>query len=118
MEQALADYAQFIDWYKGEQMMNCSKCPVITFGGSYGGMLSAYLRMKYPEIVDASISSSAPILYFKGVNDPEGFYKISTLNYQRSQIANCTNLIRYSYELLTNYSKNQNLSQGIYEKFN
>lgn len=40
--------------------------PVITFGGSYGGMLAAWMRMKYPEMVEAAVVSGGPILYFKG----------------------------------------------------
>ena len=29
-------------------------------------MLAAWLRMKFPNVVDGTISSSGPILYFKG----------------------------------------------------
>jgi surfactin synthase thioesterase subunit len=36
-EQALADYAQFIDYIK-ESIPNAKKSPVIVFGGSYGGL--------------------------------------------------------------------------------
>ena len=45
MEQALADYASLIDHLKADR--NTEGSAVIGFGGSYGGMLAAWLRMKY-----------------------------------------------------------------------
>ena len=35
---------------------------VISFGGSYPGALSAWLRLKYPETIHAAVSTSGPIL--------------------------------------------------------
>ena len=36
---------------------------VLTVGGSYAGELAAWMRMKYPEVVDGALSSSAPLFY-------------------------------------------------------
>lgn len=52
IEQALADYAALISHIKGRYEAEAS--PVIAFGGSYGGMLAAWLRAKYPDAVQAS----------------------------------------------------------------
>lgn len=80
MEQALADYALLIRDLK--QAWNSESSAVIAFGGSYGGMLAAWLRMKYPSAVDGSIAASAPILAFHGLDnhfgDGEGFWQVVT----------------------------------------
>lgn len=49
-QQALADYVDLILNLTADQKEG-EKSAVIAFGGSYGGMLAAYFRMKYPHIV-------------------------------------------------------------------
>jgi len=58
-DQALADLAIFISWLIQEY--NTESSPVITFGGSYSGALTAWFRLKYPQITIASVASSAPV---------------------------------------------------------
>lgn len=47
--QALADYVDVINIVKKEFSATDSK--VIAFGGSYGGMLASWMRMKYPAVI-------------------------------------------------------------------
>jgi len=68
-DQALADYAVFIDYIKRQYKAADSK--VVTFGGSYSGSLSAWMRQKYPNLVDIAYASSAPV--FAKLDFPEYF---------------------------------------------
>jgi lysosomal Pro-X carboxypeptidase len=59
-EQALADYVALITDLKTK--LSAESAPVVVFGGSYGGMLATWFRLKYPYIATGAIASSAPIL--------------------------------------------------------
>ncbi|GLV36675.1 uncharacterized protein CBL_02490 [Carabus blaptoides fortunei] len=59
-EQALADVAGFIRHLKMSEGYQNSK--VVVVGGSYGANMAIWMRAKYPELVHAAWSSSAPVL--------------------------------------------------------
>ena len=84
-EQAIADYVQFIDWFKKDPGTLCQgRCQgvrVIGFGGSYGGMLAAWMRIKYPFAIDGAIAASAPIWQFVGMVAPTVYSSIITRDY-------------------------------------
>lgn len=60
-EQALADYAVLIQAVRAQYGAG-PESKVVTFGGSYSGSLSAWMRQKYPNVVHAALASSAPVL--------------------------------------------------------
>jgi len=49
-QEALADYASVVRRIRSE--WGGDKSAVIAFGGSYGGMLSSWMRIMYPHAVD------------------------------------------------------------------
>jgi lysosomal Pro-X carboxypeptidase len=93
-EQALADYAVLLTYIRQDAVsrlvakspqcagaLDPEDIPVISFGGSYGGMLTAWFRMKYPNIVDGAISASAPIAHFYGMTSnysSTGYWQVVT----------------------------------------
>ncbi|XP_068083135.1 lysosomal Pro-X carboxypeptidase isoform X2 [Anabrus simplex] len=99
-QQALADYADLIKYLTANQT-EYNKSPVIAFGGSYGGMLAAWFRMKYPHIVAGSIAASAPILQFTGLTPCEAFYRIVTSDFEAAS-SECSNSIRKSWKAINN----------------
>ena len=65
--QALADYASLVRHLKNN-VLDTPQGAVIAFGGSYGGMLAAWARMKYPATFHGAIAASAPIWGFPNDN--------------------------------------------------
>ncbi|CAJ0598098.1 unnamed protein product [Cylicocyclus nassatus] len=83
-EQALADFAALLFTLKtpnnGMPVSYPKSTTVIAFGGSYGGMLSAWFRIKYPHVVTGAWAASAPLLYFRGGNVDQGAFDAITTN--------------------------------------
>jgi lysosomal Pro-X carboxypeptidase len=96
-QQTLADYAVLIEQLKSD--LNAD-VPVIGFGGSYGGMLGTWFRMKYPHIIDGVIAGSAPVVNFLGdpdhAADPEAFNRVVTFDMSEAAgaAANCAPNLR------------------------
>ncbi|XP_047985262.1 lysosomal Pro-X carboxypeptidase [Leguminivora glycinivorella] len=108
--QALADYADLLDYLQDHQVV--PKYPVIAFGGSYGGMLSAYIRMKYPHMVTGSIAASAPIHMFPGMVPCEAFPRIVTSSFNLAG-ETCVQNIKASWATLRNFSTTANSSEWL-----
>ncbi len=69
-EQAIADYAVLIRQLRQNEGAEV----VVGFGGSYGGMLGSWMRMRYPDALDFMVAGSAPILSFEGCGYDPGTY--------------------------------------------
>lgn len=124
-EQALTDFAELISYIKSTTS-GAADSPVIAFGGSYGGMLSAWMRIKYPHIITGyilllnatgrwksiflffrAIAASAPILQFTGLTPCDAFNRVVTADYTSSS-TECAETIRKSWKAL-----NQVLENGV-----
>ncbi|XP_057506260.1 uncharacterized protein LOC130789503 isoform X2 [Actinidia eriantha] len=95
--QALADYATLIIDLK--KNLSAPDSPVVVFGGSYGGMLAAWFRLKYPHVAIGALASSSPILNFENITSPYSFNKIITQDF-RSESENCYKVIKGSWQLI------------------
>ncbi|KAG7480488.1 hypothetical protein MATL_G00056550 [Megalops atlanticus] len=108
VEQALADYALMITELKAQQ--GCQECPVIVFGGSYGGMLSVYMRLRYPNIVTGALAASAPILSTAGMGDPRQFFQDVTADFKQYSPL-CMDAVRGAFRQLEELAE-----RGDYER--
>ncbi|XP_065317723.1 dipeptidyl peptidase 2-like [Gordionus sp. m RMFG-2023] len=111
VDQALADFAELIRYIFIKFKLN-PKIPVITFGGSYGGILSTYMRLKYPNLVEGSISSSAPLMSVAGLVPRNFFFKRVTEIYLGTN-RDCVHKIRNGFADI-----DKNLCDGLHSARN
>ncbi|TYH61168.1 hypothetical protein ES332_D07G032200v1 [Gossypium tomentosum] len=93
-QQALADFAVLITSLK--QNLSSEASPVVVFGGSYGGMLAAWFRLKYPHIAIGALASSAPILQFDKLIPWSSFYDAVSQDFKDVSL-NCYQVIKGSW---------------------
>jgi len=97
----MMDYVNLVKFIREEYNAEDRAC--IVFGGSYGGMLAAWLRMKYPHTFQGALSASAPILYFRDAPtaDTFGYSMIITEDF-RQELTTSPDLIRETFTALVN----------------
>ena len=69
VENILADYIRLVKALKQDLGEQAEKCPVIAFGGSFGGTLTTFIRAAYPDVITGGLAASAPVGYY----DVEGW---------------------------------------------
>ncbi|KAL5707218.1 lysosomal Pro-Xaa carboxypeptidase [Ranunculus cassubicifolius] len=114
-EQALADFAVLITDLK--RNLSAESSPVVLFGGSYGGMLAAWMRLKYPHISIGALASSAPILQFEDIVPTQTFYDIVSNDFKRESTS-CFDTIKKSWEEIEVVGIKSDGLQHLSRKFN
>lgn len=113
-EQALADFAILITALK--KNLTAVDSPVVLFGGSYGGMMAAWMRLKYPHIAIGALASSAPILQFEDIVPPETFYDIVSNDFKRESLS-CFKTIKESWDAIETKANEENGLQSLSRTF-
>ncbi|CAH2103833.1 unnamed protein product [Euphydryas editha] len=100
--QALADLAYFIKSMNDKYKLN-RQVKWIAFGGSYPGSLAAWLRLKYPHLVHASISSSGPLL--AKVNFMEYFKVVVNALREKTGSEDCVTQLKLAHQQIETMMK-------------
>ncbi|KAK2423414.1 lysosomal Pro-X carboxypeptidase [Trifolium repens] len=78
--QTLADYAEVLIDIK--KTLQAQDSPVVVIGGSYGGMLASWFRLKYPHLAIGALASSAPILFIDDIIQPNVYFDVVSRDFK------------------------------------
>eukprot|EP01084_Bolivina_argentea_P160291 279155_1 len=122
VDQTLMDYASLIHYLKTE--WHSWHSPVIGFGGSYGGALCIWFRIKYPQWSDGCIAGSAPMVNYPGAH-PLANYNFFAMGetYDCKQSGGnpndfCAENIHSSWYIIFNYSNSTIGRKDLAQAFN
>nr|XP_004930258.2 putative serine protease K12H4.7 [Bombyx mori] len=103
--QALADTARLLELVKSEPQYENSK--IVVVGGSYAGNLAAWMRLLYPNLINAAIASSAPVLAKKDFYE---YLEHVSDDFEQHGTEDCMEKIN---EIFTTYEKRFRTVDGI-----
>ena len=106
IEQALADTAMFLS--SKNKLFGCANskdaCKVVLFGGSYGGMLAAWFRVKYRHLCHGALAASAPVDIYPGESKESAFYEATIDVYRKYGSDLCAQRLDQSFQVLSNFT--------------
>ena len=97
IEQILADYQVLIQKIRDEYGWNS---PLVTFGGSLAGTLAVLMRVRYPALVDAAWSSSAPLLGYIGTGVSQFAWRAQVTKNYDTLVSGCVSFVRDAFTAL------------------
>ncbi|XP_060862766.1 putative serine protease K12H4.7 [Metopolophium dirhodum] len=113
VEQVLADLETFINTISNDNEYILLNAKWVVFGGSYSGSLAAWLRMKYPHLVHAAVSSSSPLMAKINYKD----YYIATQNTISNYNPKCASNIIEATSTISDLLQTNNGAKYVDEKF-
>lgn len=111
--QALADFAKLLEEIKSMPKYNSSK--IVVVGGSYSGNLAAWMKVLYPDLVDAAIASSAPVLAKKDFYE---YLEVVSADFEEYGPEGCWDRIAQMFSEYERYFKSDRGVQIIKEEEN
>lgn len=108
--QALEDISHFVH-YINEKEGSIDRW--VTFGGSYPGFLAAYARLKYPHMIFAGVSSSAPL---KILVDFPDYYHVVGKDLKYTKVGGsslCYDIVKRGHEQAVQIVDEEKLAQAF-----